>query len=474
MLHIDFVAASSISRIVGSLGIFPILRALWTYLSGRHLPFVDLHVPPKSAVLPRATAGTGKKTFVQLVQECIPALGPKATFNRVWWLPGGDAQTMYSSVADFSHVDPVTYERVFLELPDKGILAVDVTPPLSSHSIANDENILLVAHGLTGGSHEAYVRAVLSRVTPNKESRGLGFRAVVLNFRGCNGSPVVTPRLYHAGSSEDIRPVVLWICHTFPGCKIYGLGFSLGANILTKYVGEEGERCPLQGLVTLANPWNFTAGAHHLPSTFLGKHVYRYVLGSALRALLHLHRRIFLQAEELPVSRALLEDVFRRRSITLRQYDEHIAAPLYGFKDAWDYYEKISSCRVIPDIKIPCLAINSIDDPITGAGSLPIREVAHSPYLILAVTNTGGHLGWYERCQDGRMGRWYVKPVEQFLAALVEYGLQERQKPAIVLLGADFARQDGRDDVGFRMLSREQSELVVSGEDTSKLFTTGW
>ena len=153
-------------------------------------------------------------------------------------------------------------------------------------------------------------------------------------------------------------------------------GFSLGANILTKYVGEEGERCPLQGLVTLANPWNFTRGAEHLPFTFLGKHVYRYVLGGALRTLLHLHRRVFLDAPELPVSRAQLEDVFGRRRLTLRQYDELVAAPMYGFKDAWDYYAQISSCRVIRDIRTPCLAINSLDDPITGSKSLPIDEVS--------------------------------------------------------------------------------------------------
>ncbi|KAI0705536.1 AB-hydrolase YheT [Earliella scabrosa] len=465
----------------GFLGILSTLRAIWRYLGGRTRPFVDLHVSPNSAVLPRASedANTGRgpgetlQTFAQLVRNKVPALGPKAKFNGIWWLPGGDAQTMYSSVADFSRVDPITYERKLLELPDKGILAIDITPPIASQSISAGENVLLVAHGLTGGSHEAYVRAVLSRVTPSKQAGGLGFRAVVLNFRGCNGSPVVTPRLYHAGSSEDIRPVVLWICHTFPGCNIYGLGFSLGANILTKYVGEEGERCPLQGLVTLANPWNFTRGAEHLPFTFLGKHVYRYVLGGALRTLLHLHRRVFLDAPELPVSRAQLEDVFGRRRLTLRQYDELVAAPMYGFKDAWDYYAQISSCRVIRDIRTPCLAINSLDDPITGSKSLPIDEVPHSPYVILAVTQAGGHLGWYERAEDGRVGRWYVKPVVQFLAALVEYGLLERQKPGVVVLGAEFGRQDGRDDVGFRVLSREQCELVVSGTEESKLFS-GW
>ncbi|KAI0767241.1 AB-hydrolase YheT [Fomes fomentarius] len=467
------LTSSNVLVTAGFLAVLSAIRTLWSYIAGSRRPFVDLYFSANSAVLSRADPSLGEKTFAQVVREKVPALGPKAQFNGIWWLPGGDAQTMYSSVGDFSHVDPITYGRKLLELPDKGILAIDVTPPLESNPISAGENVLLVAHGLTGGSHEAYVRAVLSRVTLSKTSGGLGFRAVVLNFRGCNGSPVVTPRLYHAGSSEDIRPAVLWICATFPGCSIYGLGFSLGANIFTKYVGEEGERCPLQGLVTLANPWNFTAGAHHLPSTFFGKHIYRYALGGALRALLHLHRRTFLASSNLPITREQLEEIFQWRRMSLRQFDELIAAPMYGFKDAWDYYAQISSCRVIQGIKVPCLSINSIDDPITGSKSLPLREVANSPYLILAVTQAGGHLGWYERAQDGRIGRWYVKPVEQFLAALVEYGLQQRQKPGIVSVGADLARQDGRDDVGFGVLSREQSEFVPSGTKESKLFS-GW
>ena len=210
--------------------------------------------------------------------------------------------------------------------------------------------------------------------------------------------------------------------------------------------------CPLQGLVTLANPWDFLEGSHYLPSTFLGRYIYRFALGGALRALLRLHQRPFLKASSLPVSHTVLTDVFQRRNITLRQYDELITAPMYGFASAYDYYSKISSSRLVGELRIPCLSINSVDDPITGAGSLPITQVSlswmpalvpvplsdnrgltspfivqrpniqvpHSPYLVLAVTKTGGHLGWFEHTKDGRVHRWYVRPVEQFLTALVE------------------------------------------------------
>ena len=145
--------------------------------------------------------------------------------------------------------------------------------------------------------------------------------------------------------------------------------------------------------MTLANPWDFVSGARNMLSTFMGRFIYRYVLGGALRALLCLNQRVFLEASaqgQLGVPRATLVDVLRRRRITLRQFDELFQAPLYGFESAWDYYAKISSCKVIPEIKVPCLAINSIDDPITGADSLPsAREVSTKQYLS-RTTSLGG------------------------------------------------------------------------------------
>ncbi|KAI0828163.1 AB-hydrolase YheT [Trametes gibbosa] len=454
-----------------------VIYILWRRLSGGREPFVSLHTSatPESAVLTRSKGQRQAEptvSFAQLIREKVPSLGLRAAYNDVWWLPGGDAQTMYSSIGDFTKVDTVVYERKFLQLPDQGIVTVDVSPPFTAQSISSAENVLLVAHGLTGGSHEAYVRAVLARTTPSKEEGGLGFRAVVLNFRGCNGSPVVTPRLYHAGSSDDIRHVVLWICHTFPGCRIYGIGFSLGANILAKYAGEEGDRCPLQSLVTL--PWDFIHGARHLPSTFMGRTVYRYVLGTALARLLRLHSKVLMDAPNLSISRSALEDVLQRPRLTLKQYDEMVTAPLYGFKDAYEYYAQVSSSRVAKDIRIPCLGINSVDDPITGTGNLPLHELRENPWVVLAITQKGGHLGWFEYAPDGRITRWYVKPVTEFLAALVEYDPAGRPKPcSVVLDGSDFVRESGRDDVGFRVLSQEQSELVVSGAQVSKLFS-GW
>ncbi|EPQ51965.1 hypothetical protein GLOTRDRAFT_12169, partial [Gloeophyllum trabeum ATCC 11539] len=239
--------------------------------------------------------------------------------------------------------------------------------------------------------------------------QGCRFRAVVLNSRGCNGCPVTSPKLYHAGTTDDIRSAVLWICHTFPQSLIFGLGFSLGANALTKYVGEEGPECPLSGFGSWVNRW-----------------VYDFVLGGALQALLGRHRKVFYSDPSSPLPGALLDHFLSRKYVRLREYDDVITTRLYGFKDHMDYYSAISSSRVVDRISIPCLAINSNDDPIVTVENIPICQVCcgilQSPWVVQAVTAGGGHMGWFAKpTRPGKkFERWYVKPTCEFLFALIE------------------------------------------------------
>ncbi|KZT22921.1 AB-hydrolase YheT [Neolentinus lepideus HHB14362 ss-1] len=415
-------------------------------------------------------------TLVDLVKTEVPALhGPEPIFRSVWWLPGGNAQTIYCSLGAFNQVDPIVYERKLLRLPDGGTLALDITPPFSVHPRTIGEPVLLVTHGLTGGSHESYVRAALTALASLELPSDRRFRAVVLNSRGCNGSPVTSPKLYHAGTTDDIRDAVLWICHTFPGSSIFGLGFSLGANTLTKYVGEEGPDCPMSGIVSLANVWDFARGSPHIEyGSWMNRFIYDFVLGGALQALLRQHRRIFYEDPASPLSATLLDGFLKRKNVRLRDYDSVITPRIYGFKDSTDYYSAISSCRVVHRISIPCLAINAADDPIVTVDNIPVCQILQSSWVIQAITGGGGHMGWFE--SPNRSGqnyqRWYVKPTVQYLLALLKLGLAVRPKPRIT---EDSNRgvyvQENRPDIGFREV--EEDSIVTSGAGDSKLFS-GW
>lgn len=146
--------------------------------------------------------------------------------------------------------------------------------------------VIVVLHGLTGGafrsrgssyqlmqlagSYESYVRSILSPACAPIDKGGLAYRAVVVNFRGCMslsssplsqvlsnyhpgaGVPITSPQLYSAGYTDDIRQALLFITKLYPHAPLLGLGFSLGANIMTRYIAEEGEQSRLAAACVLA------------------------------------------------------------------------------------------------------------------------------------------------------------------------------------------------------------------------------
>lgn len=155
-------------------------------------------------------------------------------------------------------------------------------------------------------------------------------------------------------------------------------GFSLGANIVTKYVGEEGVHCPLQGAAVLANPWDFRKGSNHIESgTYVNRVGYRFVLGGALQTLYTLHSPIFFSSPPgaFSLGHDELEAALEQKPVSLREIDDLITAPMFGYRDAMHYYDEISSFKFLENVSVPLLGINARDDPLVADLTLPISQV---------------------------------------------------------------------------------------------------
>jgi len=148
--------------------------------------------------------------------------------------------------------------------------------------ITHDDSspMLLVMHGLSGGSQEQYIRHMLRPLV----GKG-GWSACVVNARGCGWSKITSPYLFNARATWDLRQVVKWMKETWPKRKLYAIGFSLGANILTNYLGEEGEKCELEAAILVCNPWNLDVCNAMLMSTYIGLNAYMAAMGASLRRL---------------------------------------------------------------------------------------------------------------------------------------------------------------------------------------------
>lgn len=204
-----------------------------------------------------------------------------------------------------------------------------------------------------------------------------------LNFRSCSGALNRTPRLYHSGETGDLRYVLELLRRRFPGRLLGAVGFSLGGNILLKYLGEEGSATPLAAAVAISVPFDLAAGARRLERGF-SRAYRRYLVGK-------LKRKTLAKAALLD-GRVDLERV--RRSRTFEEFDDAATAPLHGFAGARDYYARCSSNQFLTAVRVPTLLIQAQDDPFLPHSEIPRAAVAGNALLAAEFPRRGGHVGF--------------------------------------------------------------------------------
>jgi len=269
-------------------------------------------------------------------------------------------------------------ERV--ELPDGDFLDLDWA--LDACGFRPDEQapLVLVMHGLEGSARSGYALEMYRALAR------LGIAAVGLNFRSCSGEVNRLPRSYHSGDTGDIRWVLGILRARFPTRPLGAVGFSLGGNALLKYLGEEGEQGrlgPVRAAVTVSVPYDLSAGSEHVERGF--SRVYRAYLMHKLRRKVAAKRHLL---------EGLIDVDATLRTVTFRQFDDIATAPLHGFRDAADYYERSSSAGSVRHIVIPTLLIHSLDDPFLPSECLPESAAQANPHIETAFTEQGGHVGF--------------------------------------------------------------------------------
>ncbi|KAG9028609.1 hypothetical protein FRB95_006287 [Tulasnella sp. JGI-2019a] len=393
------------------------------------LPSDDDHISLNEKSKPDPQTNGSEKlsqmSLKELVEERVPSL--HRPFRPSWWLPNGHFQTGYTVVANFDSIDQVIYKRTLLRLPDGGTLGLDFTPVAPARDQDETAPVIVVMHGLTGGSQEPYVRSILATACLPKEQGGLGARAVVVNFRGCAGVPLTSPQFYNGGNTDDLRTALLYISAVYPRAPLLGIGFSLGANVLTRYMGEEGSKARLRAGCVLACPWDFVKNSAKLEDRWLNRTIYSRALGRNLTRLFKRHQAAIesfgpsLLLEKMPKAMELkkpqLKDI--DHNVTIYCAGDY---PWTPFDSADTYYKWGGGHWKLPGIEVPFLAINSVDDPIVA--EIPYEIAAKNPWVCLVTTKFGGHIGWFEGPLFGRKGkpphRWMKKPVIEWFAAVLD------------------------------------------------------
>ena len=324
---------------------------------------------------------------------------PTDPFRPAPGLAGPHRQTVWGVATRARSAVPT--RRECLLAPDGEVLQLDhLDGPVSSPRV-------LLLHGLEGSSRSVYIQGLLVGIA------GLGWRATVLNFRSCSqeGSPpraipVTRPRLYHSGETGDLDHVVRQLAQEEPRAPLLAVGFSLGGNVLLKWLGETGASAPLGAAAAISVPFDLGAGARHMEQGLRPLYVWNFLrtLRTKTRDIV---RRFPEAAARIDLRRALAAKSFHA-------FDDAANAPLHGFAGADDYYARCSSLAFLPRIAVPSLCLNSIDDPFLPAEVLRRAAEAASASVRIVTTPAGGHVGFVGG-SPGALRYWAEEQVLEWL-----------------------------------------------------------
>ncbi|GJJ06200.1 hypothetical protein Clacol_000389 [Clathrus columnatus] len=369
-----------------------------------------------------------------------------------------DLQTIYGSALYGRRKPQIKYERKYIIVPDGGCISIDITPINSPP----ETPVVIVLHGILGGSHAPYVQSAVSKITLPSEQGGLGYRAMVFNLRGCSNTPITSPLLYHPGMTDDLRSVILYATYLYPNAKLFGLGFSLGAGYLTNYLGEQGEDTPLISGLSISNVWDYSACSTELSSgRLINRILYNPFLGKGHQMIISKNRAAF-------ESHPQLKNVLRNRSITMSRITDEFMAPLSGTEPTQFLYD--TSCsKSISHIRIPVLCLNTRDDPLFPAKYLPIRQVRDSKYVCMLVTEKGGHLAWLQnkKDEDGEFEPWHTSIIVEYFRTMSKITPRTCSRPSMSQPDENgLIRKTGRPNVGFREVSLGDITTLVNNLKT--------
>lgn len=308
-------------------------------------------------------------------------------FKPSWLLRNRHLQTIFPNVIFPGPRPPLRRER--LELPDGDFIDVDWTT-------GGNGPIVIVLHGLEGSIKSHYAARIMHRI------HEIGWRGVLPHFRGCSGEPNRLPINYHSGFTRDLEYLTGLLKKREPDAPLAAVGYSLGGNVLLKWLGESPNSRRLLTAVAASVPFNLTDAADTVEHGI--SQIYKWsLLGNMRRSSIRKFKRV-----KAPFP---LPDI--RKLHTFRDFDNALTAPLHGFHDADDYYLICSSRHYLKNINVPTLILHSSDDPLMTPASVP-RQDELAPAVTLELSHQGGHVGFVNGSLL-RPNMWLTERISRYL-----------------------------------------------------------
>ncbi len=284
----------------------------------------------------------------------------------------GHFSTIYS--AKLRPIPKLNQERKRLELSDGDFVDVDW-----SFAEGTKKKVAILLHGLEGNAQRVYIKGQAKMLVKN------GWDVAAMNHRGCSGEENRLYLSYNSGRTEDLEELIRHISHYHDYETITLIGFSLGGNVLLKYLGER-ESVPnqIKNAVAISTPLHLRGALEQLikrENMVYSKTFIKDLRQKYKRKMTHFPDA--MNAEELKKIQNLLD------------FDNLYTAKAHGFQNAYDYYEKSSSLQYLPNIKIPVLILNALNDSFLSPECYPTEIAKQHKNIHLESPKHGGHVGFH-------------------------------------------------------------------------------
>jgi len=244
---------------------------------------------------------------------------------------------------------------------------------------------VLLLHGLTGDQDSNHMRVT------GRELLSAGYPVLRLNWRGAGPTRGKTRHFYHAGRTDDLFAVIGSMSGALAGNGLAAIGYSLGANVLLKYLAERGGLSHLRAAIAVSPPIDLRAAQQRIAARRNWRY-HDYLLGR-------------MRAE-----RPSPDDI-----ATIIDFDTRVVAPANGFRDALDYYAQSSAGPRLGAIRTPTLIIHAKDDPWIPSASFRDIPWGQFKHVRLLMPWSGGHVGFHSL---GLKRPWHDEIALRFLATL--------------------------------------------------------
>ena len=290
----------------------------------------------------------------------------KTSYRAPYHLPGGLIQTV---AAGRKHRPSISMERETLTLSDGDFIDLDW--------VSNNNNqLIIVTHGLEGSSRSQYIVDLILECNPNK------YDILVWNCRSCSGRMNKLQKLYHHGEIEDISEVVSHVLNTKKYNKLHLAGFSMGGNISIKFLSQNKELAmEITSCAVVSSPCDLRGSSNAMdrPMNFLLRKYF----------MRNIYKKLAAKEAQFPGSFPM-EEFHKLKS--WNKFDELFIAPFSGFNSVDEFYYDASANNFIEGVTTPLYLLNAKNDPVLPQSCHPIAQAKKSDNLFLELPRTGGHV----------------------------------------------------------------------------------